>query len=130
MIMKPKEIESAFAVIEELLHKYKINLLFIDEDLFVPEKTDDKFIKSKNKTYFYKKNDWKYIKTGNSGSTFFSPLFNDYIIGHKEMLLVISDGEIYDINKLKSYHPTLWLISGNRERKFTPPFGKVVEINT
>jgi len=130
MVMNPGEIEAAFGVLEQLQSKYMLNLLCIDEELFIPEKKDDSFRPSKKglKPYIYKKGDWKHIKTGISGTTFFAPLFNSYMKNHREMLIVITDGYIYDIDKLKKYIPTLWLISGSRKEPFIPPFGKVVQI--
>lgn len=132
MVMQPGDIESAFGVIEELLVKYRIHLLCIDEDLFVPEKAGDLLVPSADprKPYSYKKGDWKYIRSGNSGTTFFAPLFNDYMKHHSEMLIVITDGFIFDLNALKKYTPTLWLISEHRREPFTPPFGKAVTIKT
>ncbi len=38
MVMTPSDIESAFGVIEELMGKYRVHLVCLDEDLFVPEK--------------------------------------------------------------------------------------------
>lgn len=132
MVMQPGDIESAFGVIEELLIKYCVHLLCIDEDLFVPEKSGDAFRPSREraKPYPYKKGDWKYIKSGNSGTTFFAPLFNDYMRHHSEMLIVVTDGFIFDLNALNKYTPTLWLISEHRKEPFTPPFGKAVTITT
>ncbi len=132
MVMQPGDIEAAFGVIEELLIKYRVNLLCIDEDLFVPEKAGNAFVPSTElgKPYPYKKGDWKYIRSGNSGTTFFAPLFNDFMTHHSEMLIVITDGFIFDLNALKKYSPTLWLISEHRREPFTPPFGKAVTIKT
>ncbi len=132
MVMKPEEIEEAFGVIEELTGKYRINLLCIDEDLFVPEKSGDVFVKSGNvdSPYYYKPGDWKYLRSGNSGTTFFEPLFNDYMKGHREMLLVITDGYVYDLDRLTRYPHTLWVISGHRPEPFVPPFGRMVTIRT
>ncbi len=131
MVMKPGDIEAAFGIIEELLVKFKIYLLCIDENLFIPEKKDNKFVKSdNNKPYEYNKGDWKFIKTGNSGTTYFAPLFNTYMKNHTELLIVITDGYIYDIERLKSYDNTLWLISESREGLFTPPFGKCIKISS
>ena len=130
MIMTPGDLEAAFGVLEELANKYVINLLCIDEDLFVPEKKGDIFVKSEqSKTkYIYKKGDWKFIKTGNAGTTFFAPLFNSYMRNRHEMLIVITDGYIYDTEKLKKYYPTLWVVSASRPDPFVPPFGKSVQI--
>jgi hypothetical protein len=50
--------------------------------------------------------------------------------GHKEQLIVITDGYIYDLDRLEKYHNTLWLISEERDEPFVPPFGKAVRIAT
>ncbi|MCL2156108.1 MAG: hypothetical protein FWH53_10625, partial [Leptospirales bacterium] len=132
MVMKPGDIESAFGIIEGLLHKFKIYLLCIDETLFIPEKKDNLFIKSirTDKPYEYKKGDWKYIKTGAGATTYFAPLFNRYMDKHSELLIVITDGYIYDIDQLKKYANTLWLISEHRQEPFKPPFGKSIKISS
>jgi len=132
MVMKPGDIESAFGIIESLSGKFKVYLLCIDETLFIPEKRDNIFIKSdkNSKPYEYKKGDWKYLKTGSSGTTYFSSLFNNYMENHTELLIVISDGYIYDIDRLKKYNNTLWLISENRDEPFHPPFGKTIKIRS
>jgi len=132
MVMKPGDIESAFGIIEGLLAKFKIYLLCIDETLFIPEKKDNLFIKSdkSSKPYEYKKGDWKYLKSGSSGTTYFSSLFNNYMDNHTELLIVITDGYIYDIDRLKKYNNTLWLISENRDEPFRPPFGKSIKITS
>jgi len=132
MVMKPEEIEAAFGVVETLLKKYKIHLLCIDENVYIPHKKEDRLLDSGNHTvpYHYKKGDWQYIKTGSSGTTFFSPLFDRFIKGHNEPLIVITDGFIYDLDRLKPYKSTLWAISENRKEPFEPPFGKVVRIKS
>jgi len=132
MVMKPGDIESAFGIIEGLLKKFKVYLLCIDEILFIPEKKDNLFIKSGNqcKPYEYKKGDWRFLKTGASGTTYFSSLFNSYMDSHSELLIVITDGYIYDIDLLKKYSNTLWLISENRDEKFIPPFGRSIKITS
>lgn len=132
MVMKPGDIESAFGIIEGLSGKFKIYLLCIDETLFIPEKKGDIFTKSAKSTkpYEYKKGDWRFLKTGSSGTTYFSSLFNSYMDNHTELLIVITDGYIYDIDRLKKYSNTLWLISENRGEPFRPPFGKAVKITS
>jgi len=42
------------------------------------------------------------------------------------MVLVITDGYIYDIDKLKPYPATLWLVAKSRNEAFVPPFGKAI----
>ncbi len=132
MVMKPGDIESAFGIIEGLLAKFKIYLLCIDENLFIPEKKNNLFIKSERNTkpHEYKKGDWKFLKTGSSGTTYFASLFNNYMENHTELLIVITDGYIYDIDRLKKYNNTLWLISENREEPFIAPFGKSIKITS
>lgn len=132
MVMKPGDIEAAFGIVEELADRFRVFLLCIDETVFVPEKNGNVFIKSplKSKPYEYRKGDWKHLQTGSSGTTFFEPLFNDYMKGHKELLIVITDGYIYDMEKLMEYRNTLWLISENRTEPFHPPFGKTVKIES
>ncbi len=132
MVMKPGDIESAFGIIEGLLAKFKIYLLCIDENLFIPEKKDNSFLRSdkNSKPYEYRKGDWKYLKTGSSGTTYFAPLFNSYMENHNELLIVISDGYIYDIDHLKKYSNTLWLISEHRDEPFKPPFGRSIKISS
>jgi hypothetical protein len=132
MIIRPAEIEAAFGVVETLLKKYRIQLLCIDENVYIPCKKEGRLLDSGRDTlpYYYKKGDWRYIQTGSSGATFFSPLFNRFMKGHGEPLIVITDGCIYDLDRLKPYKPTLWAISENRKDPFTPPFGKVVRIRS
>lgn len=129
MIMHPADIEAAFGVIETLMGKYIIHLVCIDENLFVPEISDRGITASQGtKPCIYRRGDWKHIRSGTSGTTFFSPLFNDYMKNHREMLIVITDGYIYDLDRLKKYSPSLWVISAGRKEDFSAPFGKVVRI--
>lgn len=131
MVMTPAEIEAAFGVIEELLGKYRVHLVCMDENLFVPEKKAGAFSVSRDlsKPYVYARGDWRYLKTGSGGTTFFAPLFNQYMKKHREMLLVITDGYIYDIQALKRYASTIWVVSGHRTEPFHPPFGQVVALH-
>ena len=57
MVTNPSDIESAFGIIENLLKKFKVYLLCIDETIFVPEKKGDRFVKTEtlSKPYQYKK---------------------------------------------------------------------------
>jgi predicted metal-dependent peptidase len=132
MVMTPSDIESAFGVIEQLMGKYRIHLVCLDEDLFVPERRGDLLAASKTpgRPFVYRRGDWKYIRTGSGGTTFFGPLFNRHMKGHREMLLVITDGFIYDLDKLKRYTPTIWVISESREEPFHAPFGQAVKIKS
>ncbi len=131
MVAKPEDIETAFGVIESLLKHHKVYLLCIDEEVFVPYKQDNilKNSKNPNASFIYKKGDWRYIQTGSSGTTFFSPLFDIFMKKHREPLIIITDGEIYDLDQLRYYPKTLWVLTGSREKPFQPPFGKVVMIH-
>jgi hypothetical protein len=130
MVMTPSDIESAFGVVEDLLGKYRVNLVCIDDDLFVPEKTGSVLARSRSldRPFIYARGDWKYIRTGSGGTTMFAPLFNGYMKGRREMLLVITDGYIYDLHQLRPHAPTIWVISENRPEPFKPPFGRYVRI--
>lgn len=132
MIMRPSYLQEAFGVVEELLGKYRIHLVCIDEDLFVPQKDTDSFTRSKNATtpYVYRAGDWKFLRTGSSGTTFFAPLFNSYMKGHRELLIVITDGEIYDLHLLKKYSPTVWVLPQETSAHFEAPFGRTLRIRT
>jgi predicted metal-dependent peptidase len=131
MVMTPSDIEAAFGVIEQLMGKYRIHLVCLDEDLFIPEKRENTLAASnrRDKPFVYQAGDWRYIRTGSGGTTFFAPLFNRYLKGHHEMLLVITDGYIYDLDKLKRYTPTIWVISSSRQDAFHAPFGQSVKIS-
>lgn len=130
MVMTPSDIESAFGVVEDLLGKYRVNLVCIDDDLFVPEKSGAVLTRSRSleKPFIYSRGDWKYIRTGSGGTTMFAPLFNSYMKGRREMLMVITDGYVYDLHQLRAYTPTIWVISENRPEPFKPPFGRSVRI--
>lgn len=130
MVMKPGDIEAAFGVIEELLGKYRVHLVCIDEDLFIPVKKDGALAAGGERAapYVYKAGDWKHLRTGSSGTTFFAPLFNDYMRGHRELLLVITDGEIYDLHLLRKYAPTVWVLPEDGRHAFQAPFGRTVKV--
>ncbi|HSV98146.1 MAG TPA: hypothetical protein VLM75_14585 [Spirochaetota bacterium] len=131
MVVKPADLGEAFGVIEELLGKYTVNLVCVDEGVYVPRKEGDRLVPSNDRTkpYRYRRGDWKYLKSQNSGTTFFAPLFNEFMTNaHREMLVVITDGHIYDLSELKKYSPTLWVISSGRGEPFVAPFGKSVAI--
>ncbi len=130
MVMKPEDIESAFGVIEELLGKYRVHLVCIDEELFVPLKKNGALSRGGDPTapYVYKSGDWKHLRTGSSGTTFFAPLFNDYMRGHHELLLVVTDGEVYDLHLLKKYTPTVWVLPEDARPGFRAPFGRTVRV--
>ncbi len=130
MVMTPSDIEEAFGAIEELMGKYRVHLVCLDEDLFIPEKRGDALAASRaaDRPFVYRRGDWKLIRTGSGGTTFFSPLFNRYMKGHRETLVVITDGHIYDLERLKRYHPTVWVITRGRQEPFHPPFGRSVKM--
>ncbi len=130
MVMTPSDIESAFGVIEQLMGKYRVHLVCLDEELFVPEKRGDILTASGNsgRHFVYRRGDWRCIRTGSGGTTFFEPLFNRHMKGHREMLLVITDGYIYDLDRLRRYTPTIWLISESRQDPFHAPFGQAVKM--
>ena len=132
MVMTPSDIETAFGVIEQLMGKYRINLVCLDEEYFVPERKGDNLVASGNpgRPFMYRRGDWRLIKTGSGGTTFFAPLFSRYMKGHREMLLVITDGYIYDLERLRRYTPTIWVISESRQDPFHPPFGQSVKVRT
>ncbi len=129
MASNPQELELAFGVIEELIADYRVSLLCIDQELFIPKKQGRAFGASKGRRpYYYQKGDWRFIRTGSKGATFFAPLFNDYIKNHQEMLIVLTDGAIYDLKALAPYFRTLWVVSENKSAQFQPPFGKSITI--
>lgn len=129
MVSRPEHIEEAFGAVEALLDGYRINLLCIDETLFVPEKQGERFVKGGQgaRSCTYRRGDWRLIRSGNSGTTFFAPLFNRYLKNHREMVVVITDGEIYDLERLAPYPRTLWLLP-SQAQSFQPPFGEVVRL--
>lgn len=131
MVVHPDHLEKAFGVVESLLGHYKVFLLCIDEEVFIPRKHEGKFLKSDTlrNFYAYRKGDWRLIQSGNSGTTFFASLFGRFMRGHHEPLVVITDGDIYDLDRLPVYWNTLWVIAGKREKRFDPPFGKVAMLN-
>ncbi|MDY0163963.1 DUF2201 family putative metallopeptidase [Desulfobotulus sp.] len=128
MTTTPGEMARAFAVVESLLDRFRVNLLCVDEKVFIPRIRREKMEREEQwaRPYFYKKGDWKHLETGNSGTTFFAPLFNAYMRNHKELLLVLTDGHIHDMGKLNPYPATLWLISSGRREAFHAPFGKAL----
>lgn len=131
MTAQKEELQLAFGIIDDLTEKYKVHLVCVDEEYFIPVKQDDHFIRSERtaKRYEYTKGDWKYIKSGYGGATFFSSFFNDYVQGHKEMVIVITDGYIYDINALQPYARTLWLVSKSGNEGFVAPFGRSITMS-
>jgi hypothetical protein len=47
---------------------------------------------------------------------------------HREALIVITDGQIYDLPMLTPYPRTLWLLPGSPDGTFHPPFGNVIHL--
>ncbi len=128
----PGELEKAFGAVEALLGRYRVELLCLDETLFIPDNKNGVLTKksSLEQKFFYKKGDWKKIRSGSGGTTLFSPLFNDYLKKRNETVLVITDGYIHDLQKLNPYKKTLWIISSKGKENFVPPFGKSFLIDT
>ncbi len=127
MTCRPHQLENAFGVVEKLAETYRISLICLDQDLFIPRKKDGVFVRSSDeRPYYYRKGDWKCIRSGARGATFFAPLFNTHLKGHREALVVLTDGYIYDLDSLTPYGPTFWVVPENRKDVFVPPFGKVV----
>lgn len=130
MMSRPGDLQEAFGAVEELLDRYRVHLLCLDEELFVPEKKEGVLAASRStdRPFVYKKGDWRHIRTGSGGTTFFAPLFNRHMRGHRELLLVITDGYVYDLPRLKKYAPTVWVVVSSRPEPFDPPFGQVVRM--
>jgi len=127
MTARPDRVEAAFGIVEALAERYRVSLVCVDQQLFVPQKRENAFTASGGRRpYFYRKGDWRCIRTGSRGATFFAPLFNDYMKGHREVLVVLTDGQIYDLDSLAPYRPTLWAVPRGRLGAFLPPFGRVV----
>ncbi|MBN2079497.1 MAG: hypothetical protein JW838_11065 [Spirochaetes bacterium] len=132
MVTTPSDIEAAFGVIETLMGKYRVHLVCLDEDLFVPERGGEGLVPSQrtDRPFIYRRGDWRLIRTGSGGATLFAPLFNRYMKGRRETLLVITDGHIYDIERLERHVPTIWVIAEGRSEPFHPPFGRWVRIGS
>ena len=130
MLAKPETIEKAFGVIESLLGRYAVHLICIDEAVFIPQRSGDTFIASKETSdaYLYHRGDWRFIKTAGNAATFFGPLFDIFMKEKKEPLIVITDGEVYDLDRLTPYRNTLWALPPECVGSITPPFGRVVTI--
>ncbi len=130
MTAHSRQLESTFGAIEDLLSDFYVSLICVDQDVFVPRKQSITSTRQKNsRPFFYKKGDWQLIRTGSRGTTFFAPLFNEYLVGHREMVIVITDGYIYDLERIAPYSPTLWVLATNHNPNFTPPFGTAVTID-
>ncbi len=128
MVTRPETLEKAFGAVEALIKTCRVNLLCVDETVFVPVRKGDRFVASESagSSYVYKKGDWRYIRSGSSGTTFFTGLFNQHMKGRKDMLIVITDGQIYDLQMLTPYPRTLWLLPVPPAQPFEPPFGTVI----
>jgi predicted metal-dependent peptidase len=130
MLAKPETIERAFGVIESLLGRYAVHLICIDEEVFVPQRSGDTFIASKETSdaYLYRRGDWRFINTAANAATFFGPRFDTFMKDKKEPLIVITDGEVYDMDRLTPYRDTLWAVPPECSGRLKPPFGKVATI--
>jgi predicted metal-dependent peptidase len=130
MLAKPETIERAFGVIESLLGRYAVHLICIDEAVFVPQRSGDTFIAAEELSgeYLYRRGDWRYIKTARNAATFFKPLFDTFMKDKKEPLIIITDGEVYDMDRLTPYRHTLWAVPPECSGRIKPPFGRVVAI--
>ncbi|MBU2488077.1 MAG: hypothetical protein KKA60_01675 [Proteobacteria bacterium] len=126
MAAQPALLEQAFGVVEDLARDFRVSLVCMDQDLFVPRKAGGFFATAPDeKPYFYQRGDWRFLRSGSRGATFFAPLFNRYLLGHTEALLVITDGYVYDLDALRPYPRTVWAVPPG-QKSFRPPFGTVV----
>ncbi|PIE71579.1 MAG: hypothetical protein CSA22_01765 [Deltaproteobacteria bacterium] len=127
MVGRPETLQRAFGVVEDLLDQYTVHLLCVDETVFVPKKGLSGFTASpeSRRPYTYHRGDWQAIRTGSSGTTFFAPLFNDWLKGVNEAVLVVTDGHIYDLNRLTPYRKTVWLVTSRPDTPFSPGFGNI-----
>ncbi len=130
MLVKPETLERGFGVIESLLGRYAVHLICIDEQVFIPQKSGDTFIAAEETSdaYLYHRGDWRYIKTAGNAATFFGPLFDTFMKDKRQPLIVITDGEIYDMDRLTPYRHTLWALPPECVGRIKPPFGKVAAI--
>ncbi len=130
MVSDPARLETAFGAVEEMLGKYRVELVCVDEDVFTPRLEGESFVPLRGaaRGWPYRKGDWRLIKSGARGATFFAPLFNRYMKGRREALVVITDGYVYDMASLKVHRPTVWAVPADRTEPFVPPFGRVVKL--
>lgn len=111
--MSQQDLEDSFGVIEPLTTKYSIKYCTIDTAI-----TD---------IANYRPGDWKNIKISGGGGTVFDELFTTYLKGHSETCIILTDGGIYDLDTLKPYPNTIWVVF--RNSNFKAPFGKTVYVD-
>ncbi|MEW5736266.1 MAG: hypothetical protein AB1921_15580 [Thermodesulfobacteriota bacterium] len=129
MAAQPGAIAAAFGVVEDLARTFPVNLLCLDQELFVPARTAGERLPARTaRPGTYRRGDWKRLRTGSRGATFFAPLFNSYMPGRRGALVVLTDGEIYDMNALRPYPATVWVLPEDRAKCFAPPFGVTVAV--
>ena len=129
MAARPGVLETAFGVVEDLARDFRVSLVCLDQDLFIPRKAGGAFVPGPGRApCFYQRGDWRFLRSGSRGATFFAPLFNRHLLGHAEAVLVLTDGYVYDLNELRPYPRTVWAVPAGRARDFCPPFGAVVEM--
>jgi predicted metal-dependent peptidase len=110
-MMGGRTIESCFEVIEGLADRFSLNVVEIDTQIKQVEK--------------YNPGDWKKFKVTGGGGTAFGEFFNKYLVGHKEAVIMLTDGYV-ETASLKRYDNCIWVVT---EPGFDKPFGKKVYIN-
>jgi len=72
----------------------------------------------------------KRFKVVGRGGTMFNQFFTDYKdnVGEQDLLIVITDGYLYDEVMEDPHVPVIWIVTNNHSR-FNPPFGKSFELN-
>ena len=103
MILKPEELESAFGVVEALQENISCISSVSMKTCLYPER----MVKNSSHRMIIQrrisiKRRLEAIQTQKSGTTLFAPLFNRFMKGHRELLLIITDGYIYDMHSLRS----------------------------
>jgi hypothetical protein len=68
------------------------------------------------------------------GGTVFESFFNDYRnkAGQEfDIIIIMTDGEIYDLENLKRPHcDVVWILTSSYNKNFTPPFGRVAPMRS
>lgn len=72
----------------------------------------------------------KRFKVVGRGGTMFNQFFTDYKenVGEQDLLIVITDGYLYDEVMEDPHVPVIWIVTNNHSR-FKPGFGKTFELN-
>ena len=72
----------------------------------------------------------KKFKVVGRGGTMFNQFFTDYEehVGEQDMLIIITDGYLYNEQMTDPKIPVIWIVTNNHSR-FSPPFGKAFELN-